>query len=799
VVSVEPTNDSYAVKRSTPIRLTFDQALDPATVTTANVQLRDGANQLVPRTVAFESARRAIRVTPTTSLNPSTEYSVVISASVKDVRGISLPSSYSWSFTTGAAGTSVDLNQGAGGPVLIVTAPNDPYGKYYAEILRTEGIPYFDVADTMQLSAGVLNQYVSVLLAPSAISQAQADMLNTWVQAGGNLIAMRPDKKLAGLLGLTDAATTETNQYLRVDPSTAAGAGIVSQSMQYKGTADHYAVSDATVIARLYSDATTASTYPAVTTRIVGSGSASAFSYDLARSVIGLHQGNQLWAGQDRNGDGVWRTNDLFFGAKLGDTQADWLDQTKMAIPQADEQQRLLVNLMTEGMRAHLPAPRFWYLPDEHKAALVLAGDDHDLQDNEGTRQRFASWLNESPIGCSVADWQCVRASHYVYTGSALTNAQAAQAVGYGFEIGDHPSDSKQCSDDRTYAGFYAQYATDLTVWRAKYSSVPQPVSSRFHCYAWNDWDIMPRADQTFGVKYDLNTVAYPLSWISSRSPMVTGSGMNMRLTDASGALLDVHQGVTNFDNTSADSTAIAAMFDNAVGVNGYYGLFGSHYDMGPNDPYHDTLVALAKSRHIPIISAAQALEWLTSREQSTISQLESPATGQVTFRIAAAEGAHGLRAMVPLRDAGGTVTELKRDGQVIPYQTETIKGVAYVVFAARAGSYDVRYSDYGQGVASTPSQELSAGASVKQMRYQASATATAPEAQAAQVENQATVTTPRDAQGLMYVIEETNSPHFNATPPWYNRPITWVIGAGALVATGSAGWWLLAFMRRRV
>ena len=32
-------------------------------------------------------------------------------------------------------------------------------------------------------------------------------MLTTWVQAGGNLIAMRPDKKLAGLLGLTDAGT----------------------------------------------------------------------------------------------------------------------------------------------------------------------------------------------------------------------------------------------------------------------------------------------------------------------------------------------------------------------------------------------------------------------------------------------------------------------------------------------------------------------------------------------------------------------------------------------------------------
>ena len=30
-------------------------------------------------------------------------------------------------------------------------------------------------------------------------------MFTTWVNGGGNLIAMRPDKQLAGLLGLTDA------------------------------------------------------------------------------------------------------------------------------------------------------------------------------------------------------------------------------------------------------------------------------------------------------------------------------------------------------------------------------------------------------------------------------------------------------------------------------------------------------------------------------------------------------------------------------------------------------------------
>ena len=44
-------------------------------------------------------------------------------------------------------------------------------------------------------------------------------MLTDWVTGGGNLIAMHPDKQLAGLLGLTDAGSTLTNAYLLIDTS----------------------------------------------------------------------------------------------------------------------------------------------------------------------------------------------------------------------------------------------------------------------------------------------------------------------------------------------------------------------------------------------------------------------------------------------------------------------------------------------------------------------------------------------------------------------------------------------------
>ncbi len=41
----------------------------------------------------------------------------------------------------------------------------------------------------------------------------------------------------------------------------------------------------------------------------------------------------------------------------------DWVNLGKVAIPQADEQQRLLANLIQIMNRDKKPLPRFWYFP----------------------------------------------------------------------------------------------------------------------------------------------------------------------------------------------------------------------------------------------------------------------------------------------------------------------------------------------------------------------------------------------------------------------------------------------------
>ena len=198
-----------------------------------------------------------------------------------------------------------DPNQGPGGPILVITSGSPTFGKYYAEILRNEGLNEFSVADISSVNATTLLSYDVVILAQMALDGNQVSMLTTWVNNGGNLIAMKPDKQLAPLLGLADQNSILSNAYLQVNTSASPGNGIVGETIQFHGAADRYTLNSASSIATLYSNATTPTVNPAVTLRDVGSagGQVAAFTYDLATSIVYTHQGTLL--GQHKKETGL--------------------------------------------------------------------------------------------------------------------------------------------------------------------------------------------------------------------------------------------------------------------------------------------------------------------------------------------------------------------------------------------------------------------------------------------------------------------------------------------------------------
>ena len=233
-------------------------------------------------------------------------------------------------------------------------------------------------------------------------------MFTNWVNAGGTLIAFKPSSLLNPLLGISAAGGTLSDKYLLVNTASGPGVGIVNQTIQFHGTANLYNNTwiGATSLATLYSDAATATTNPAVTTRNVGSngGRAIAFTYDLAKSIIYTRQGNPAWAGTKRDGQrGPIRSDDMFFGLPAN-TGVDWIDFNKIAIPQADEQQRLLANIIIQGNLHRKPLPRFWYLPRGLKAAIVMTGDDHASQWNSRSFQSISYTGSQYSAGCYQLD-----------------------------------------------------------------------------------------------------------------------------------------------------------------------------------------------------------------------------------------------------------------------------------------------------------------------------------------------------------------------------------------------------------
>jgi hypothetical protein len=590
-----------------------------------------------------------------------------------------------------ARGQTHDPSQGPGGPILVVASPGDPFSRYYAEILRAEGLNEFAVTDATALSAASLAPYQVVLLAGGgALNDAQVGALDQWVRAGGNLVAFRPAANLAALLGLSDDDGDLSEGYLKVDTGQAAGAGVTGATMQFHGTADHRAAPGATTLATLYADAVTPTAFPAVTLRSVGGagGQAAAFMYDLARSVVLTRQGNPAWVGQKRDlSTESIRPVDLFFGAAPADPQPDWLDRDKVAIPQADEQQRLLANLITLMNADRTPLPRFWYLPRGERAAVVMTGDDHFMDNTTG---QFEAFKAASPAGCSVPDWQCVRATSYLLSGLPFSDAAARAYEQQGFELALHLN--TECRDYTT-PSLEANWQEQLAQFRAKWG-VAAPRTLRTHCVTWSDWAGEPRAALRHGVRFDTNYYYAGEAWVQDRPGVFTGSGFPMRFADLDGSLIDVYQATTQMtDESGMDYPVhIAALLDGALGPQGYYGVFtvNMHTDFFPHEGA-TAIVEAAQARGVPIVSSVQMLTWLDGRNGSSFQDVGFD-RGQLRFRIAPAAGARGLEAMVPARSASGPLLGLTADGAPVSTTPRSVKGVDYAVFPAAAATYAASY-----------------------------------------------------------------------------------------------------------
>lgn len=580
-----------------------------------------------------------------------------------------------------------------GGPILVIRGAANPWSDFLPEILRAEGFASFEVADLGQVDRAVLDRFALAVLGALPLSDEEADLLSDWVEAGGLLVALRPDARLEQLLGLRWLGRSLAEGYLRVDAERPPGAGIAEETLQFHGVADRYALAGASEIARLHESRHEATDAPAVTLRQVGKGAAAAFAFDLARSIVLSRQGNPDWAGQRRDGREQIRSHNLFTGRGRFWLRENWVDPERIHIPQADEVQRLFANLLLELGGERMPLPRFWYLPAFHKAVVVMTGDDHA---NAETIRRYEDQLAASPPGCSVEDWECVRSTSYVWVQTPHEAEALRRYDALGFETALHVDTG--CADWSSPQALESIYREGLSRFAAAFPGLPPPVTNRTHCIVWSDWDSQPKVSQRHGIRLDTNYYYWPPEWVGDRPGFMTGSATPMRFVDGQGRLLDVYQVATHMTDESEQRYphTIDALLDGALGPSGFYGVFTAnmHTDFNPH-PESEAIVRSAQARQVPVISARQLLTWLDGRNASAFLHLRW-GSHTLAFDVQAASGARGLHAMVPLHVGAHRVASVTKDDASHPFFTERIKGVDYAIFEAPTGSYSIAYVPAG-------------------------------------------------------------------------------------------------------
>lgn len=121
---VQPPAGFVGVSPAATVTATFNEAIDPATLTPATFNLRiTSSGVLIPGTITYNPATRVATFTPAASLPNPVQFTATLTTGVKDISGNGLANNVTWVFTTrDDTGPSVILISPANGAVGVSTS-----------------------------------------------------------------------------------------------------------------------------------------------------------------------------------------------------------------------------------------------------------------------------------------------------------------------------------------------------------------------------------------------------------------------------------------------------------------------------------------------------------------------------------------------------------------------------------------------------------------------------------------------------------------------------------------------------
>ncbi|MDO9554485.1 Ig-like domain-containing protein [Rhodonellum sp.] len=112
VESTNPVTDAIGVQLTKTITVTFNEAMDPASIVPGAFSLRvintsGGIAEEISGELTFQAETNSMNFKPSANLSPNTTYTGRVEPIVKDVMGNALQTAYVWTFTTGVSPTVI--------------------------------------------------------------------------------------------------------------------------------------------------------------------------------------------------------------------------------------------------------------------------------------------------------------------------------------------------------------------------------------------------------------------------------------------------------------------------------------------------------------------------------------------------------------------------------------------------------------------------------------------------------------------------------------------------------------------
>jgi hypothetical protein len=440
--------------------------------------------------------------------------------------------------------------------VLLVHRAGDAtaaYSHYLRELLAIEGFANIEEVEADDLPAALEQDPDLVVVPRMQLAGAISDRLRTYIEQGGNVLAIQPDQVFLPKLGIEPTFGVIRDGILTVsDAGSFSGLPldpiqIIIPAVTVRPASDVNATIDGTVTTA--HDAMTAA--PGIIDVRIGSGRAIVFTFDLAKSVARLRHGDPDMADISAHGyDSIRRTSDLFVGQ---------IDPRQGTVPQAD----VLTAMLGRAVETLVPQPRIWYYPDADQRTTVIQTSDDDWS----TIDQFETML-------AVLKQYDATCTYYVVHSSVLTTDLMDRWEQDGHVFSVHPSmpwDNQRGGKDADPQSFWVPDMVRREVARHK-EQYGRPVNTvRNHAIRWTGYMDIARIHAELGIRGEAN--AFSVGQINIG--YVVGSGRLAPYVDLSGEVIDHYQipshwteeALINPGHTSSQNFAInkARALTNAV------------------------------------------------------------------------------------------------------------------------------------------------------------------------------------------------------------------------------------------